>query len=204
MAIQTYGDVRDGTIMALAAEDGVKSGENTCLIWRERADHFELRLKFRLHNVLTARPANSGLLYRGRKLDDWQVRGYQADLSGDHTGTLLLLREDARDPRVDLAHSAVLRTEKGLPVIKSKKRLSPAESLKDLFKKGEWNELVVVAQGNHLIHRINGVVTADVFEESDPPPALSGFLALELKRATTVQFKDIRLKRLPPTAPARR
>jgi hypothetical protein len=189
--------VRDGVLMAFVSEEAIKHGENNCLIWRGAVDNFELRLKFRLLNVLTARPANSGLIYRGRRLPDWQVRGYQADLQGDNTGTLVLTREDARDPRVGLGQRAVIKTEKDLPVIKSKGTAALADQLKNLVKKDEWNDLVVVAQGNRLIHQINGVVTADVLDESVPPPAPSGCLALELKRATSVQFRDIRLKRLP-------
>src|SRR5262249_103195 len=159
----------------------------------DAVDNFELRLKFRLSDVLTSKAANSGVLYRARRLANWQVRGYQADLQGEYTGTLLLLREGSGDPRVGLGQAAVLTTEKNLPVIKRKGRVTPSEWLEDVFQKGEWNELVVVAQGNHLIHRVNGVVTADVSDQSVPAPAPSGCLALELKRATTVQFKDIRL-----------
>jgi hypothetical protein len=191
--------VRDGAIMAFASEEAVKHGENSCLIWLNPVDNFELRLKFRLINVMTARTANSGLLYRGHQLPDWQVRGYQADLQGENTGTLVLTREDARDPRVGLGQRAVIKTEKDLPVIKGKGAVAPADQLKNLLRKDEWNDLVVTVQSNHLIHKINGVVTADVLDESVPPPAPSGCLALELKRASSVQFRDIRLKRLPRT-----
>src|SRR5262249_1283004 len=58
--------VRDGAIFAFASEEMVNHGENSCLIWREPVANFEVRLRFRLLNVMTARPANSGLLYRGR------------------------------------------------------------------------------------------------------------------------------------------
>jgi serine/threonine protein kinase len=195
--------VRDGAIFAFASEDMVKHAENSCLIWREPVANFELRLRFRLLNVMTARPANSGLMYRGRQLPNWQVRGYQADLQGDNTGTLVLTREDGRDPRVNLGQRALIKTEKDLPVIKPKGTAVSADQLKNLLQKDEWNDLVVVAQGNHFIHQVNGVVTAEVLDESTPPSPVAGCLALELKRASSVQFKDIRLKRLPNT-PAKR
>ena len=62
----------------------------------------------------------------------------------------------------------------------------------------EWNEYSVVAIGNHLIHRINGEITAELTDYEESANAIEGLLAFQIHRgpAMTVQFKDILLKQL--------
>lgn len=192
--------IKDGAITAFAPEEGVKRRVNNCLIWQGTVNDFELRLSFRAVDVITAKPANSGVLYRATNLGNWEVKGYQADLQGDFTGTLLLLhlQQTAKEPRVELGHAArfTLGTN-GLPVIVSTGIRANAAQIKKNIKKDGWNELVIVAQGNRLIHKVNGLVTCDALDETGRP-VRAGVLALELKRATLIQCKDIRLKRLSP------
>ena len=189
--------VKNGAISASSASEGVTRRENTCLIWRETVGDFELRLQFRARNVITEKPANSGVLYRSRRVanpeHNWQVRGYEADLYGEFTGTLLLLEDTLRDVRSEWGHSVLLRRAKGEVTMKSSGRTTQ-QQIKDVIKSREWNELVIVAKGNHLTHKINGVVTLEAIDETGAPA--SGCLALEMKRATQIEFKDIRLRRL--------
>src|SRR5262249_50321422 len=67
------------------------------------------------------------------------------------------------------------------------------------IKKEDWNEYEIVAHGHHLLHKINGHTTVDVTDEHEERRANSGILALQLHAGEpmTVQFKNIRLKRLP-------
>lgn len=199
--------VKDGTIFAATPEEGVTRRENTCLIWREHVDDFELRLKFRMADVISQKPANSGVLYRSRRIDNpqnrWQVRGYQAELFGDATGTLLLLEDTLQDSRTEWGRSSLLQSAKGQTVVKPGGVITSADQIKNTVKKNDWNELVILGQGNRLIHKINGVVTADVIDDSGSNQVRSGCLALELKRATIIQFKDIQLKRLSTSALAK-
>jgi serine/threonine protein kinase len=199
--------VTEGAISAATSEEGITRRENTCLIWRDNVDDFELRLKFRTSNVIAAKPANSGVLYRSRRVDNpqhrWQVRGYQADLFGDFTGTLFLLEDTLQDVRIEWGRSALLQLAKGQTVVKSTGAVTSTNQIRNIIRKNDWNELVILAQGTRLIHKINGVVTADVLDEGSSKQARSGCLALELKRATVVQFKDIRLKRLSGSALAK-
>ncbi len=193
--------IKDGAITAFAPEEGVKRRVNNCLIWQGTVDDFELRLSFRAVDVITAKPANSGVLYRATNLGNWEVKGYQVDLQGDFTGMLLLLhlQQTGKEHRVELGHAArfTLATD-GQPVIVSTGIRANAAQIKKSIKKGGWNELVIVAQGNRLIHKLNGLVTCDALDETGARQVRSGLLALELKRATLIQFKDIRLKRLSP------
>src|SRR2546422_221136 len=58
---------------------------------------------------------------------------------------------------------------------------SPAE-LAAAYKKGDWNEFVIIANGNHLQHYLNGKLTADVTDVDSEKGARSGVLALQLHR----------------------
>src|SRR6185436_8462468 len=67
----------------------------------------------------------------------------------------------------------------------------------------EWNDYTVIARGNHLTHKVNGQVTAEVIDHDSNARALEGLLAFQIHRgpAMTVQIKDVMLKTLPPTPP---
>jgi hypothetical protein len=56
---------------------------------------------------------------------------------------------------------------------------------------------VIIANGNKLVHMINGNVTAEILDES-PKALKSGVLALQIHvgPVMTVQFKEITLKKL--------
>jgi hypothetical protein len=63
----------------------------------------------------------------------------------------------------------------------------------------EWNEYTVIAKGNHLIHKLNGQVTADIIDLQESERELEGLLAIQIHRgpAMKVQIKDIVLRELP-------
>src|SRR5262249_53908409 len=73
-----------------------------------------------------------------------------------------------------------------------------SDEIQAAIKAEDWNEYVVVAQGNHFIHRINGRVTVDVTDNQEEKWATSGILALQLHAGEPmrIQFKNIRLKPL--------
>ncbi|HKQ39080.1 MAG TPA: protein kinase [Verrucomicrobiae bacterium] len=187
--------VREGVISAFAAEEGVVRRENTCLIWKGTVTNFVLRLSFRLRDVLAEKPANSGVIYRGHKVRNWHVRGYQCDLNGPHTGTLILL-EDGDDPRSTWGQCVVIKPAGGRPAVQPRRAVTDAKLFKETVRFADWNELEIASEGSHIIHKVNGVVTTEAIDETLKGNAIPGLLALELKRATRLEFKDIRLKRL--------
>ena len=75
-------------------------------------------------------------------------------------------------------------------------------AIRAVLKIDGWNDYVIIAEGNHLIHKINGMTTIDVTDEQPDKRAMSGLLALQLHAGPpmTVQFKDIRIKSLKKTA----
>jgi hypothetical protein len=61
-------------------------------------------------------------------------------------------------------------------------------------KRGDWNQLRIIAHGNTVIHMINGHVVA-VLVDNDPAKFRAhGLLAFQLEGAGKVQFRNIWLK----------
>ncbi|MEO5957757.1 MAG: DUF1080 domain-containing protein, partial [Opitutaceae bacterium] len=67
------------------------------------------------------------------------------------------------------------------------------------YKKSEWNDFVIVAEGNHIRQWLNGTLTADVTDLDEPRAAKSGVLAFQLHVGPPmrIQFKNVQLKTLP-------
>jgi hypothetical protein len=63
----------------------------------------------------------------------------------------------------------------------------------------DWHEYTVIAQGNHLIHKIDGQVTIDLLDFELAKRSLEGLIAFQIHRgpAMQVQIKDVMLKELP-------
>ena len=63
----------------------------------------------------------------------------------------------------------------------------------------EWNEFAVIAQGNRLIHTINGQLSSELIDCHESGRSLQGLLAIQLHRGNPnrVEIKDLRIKNLP-------
>ena len=63
----------------------------------------------------------------------------------------------------------------------------------------QWHEYTIIAQGNHLIHKIDGQVTIDLVDHDEAKRSLEGIVAFQIHRgpAMKVQIKDVMLKELP-------
>jgi serine/threonine protein kinase/formylglycine-generating enzyme required for sulfatase activity len=70
----------------------------------------------------------------------------------------------------------------------------------DIVKPEEWYTLEVVAAGNHLVTKVNGVKVVDFVEPLDAYK--KGHIALQLRAPdSVVRFRKIEIKELPPSAP---
>jgi hypothetical protein len=212
---QPLWSVRDGAITGQTKDEKDLPTSNTFLVWKGgEPANFELRLKFKLTGENEKKQANSGVQYRSRLIDpaEFVVGGYQADIdTGRYIG--MLYEERGRGilmqpgQKIRIAPSAADPSDKADKGKKAKQKASveavstvtTPEEIAASYKFGEWNELRIVAKGNHVQHFVNGKLTADV---TDNDPALapkSGVIALQLHRGPpmTAQFKDIQLKTLP-------
>jgi len=199
--------VKDGAITGQTTPEHPAKG-NTFLIWTNgTVGDFELRLSYRITANNDQGFANSGIQYRSKVVDEktWAVGGYQADLEAGTTysGILYDERGVAGGRNIMAARGEIVIWDKDC-----KKQvtgsLGKSEAIQAAIKKDGWNDYVVIAQGNHLQHFINGKPTADVTDDCEARRLDKGVLALQLHagQPMTVAFKDIRLKPLSPAADA--
>jgi len=181
--------VKDGAIVGKTTAENKTSG--TYLICKQRIpDDFELHASFKMLS------GNSGIQYRTRELPNWQVAGYQADMDCENQYTGIVYEVGGRAILVALGQKVAADT--------GKKEVTgsvgePAK-IKAAIRKEEWNEYVIIARGNHVVQKINGVATAEFTDDKGPK---SGIIALQLHPGPPmeVQFKDVRVKELKDTNP---
>ncbi len=196
----TYWSVEQGNITARAGS-GAPPNLRTDLVWQGgTVEDFELRLQYRFRKMAGNSQATAGIEYRGVKNGDFNVSGYHYEiaLAGINTG-MLTSRE--RNALAVYTQKAFVRARTGgQDKIDASSALEPYSVIEPTIKPEDWNEVVIVAQGNRLIHKINNHVIADVTDENDKKRTFSGLLGLELntgsKPGVFIQFKNIRLKRL--------
>lgn len=187
-----FWSVRDGAITGQTTKDNPTKG-NTFLIWREGTlGDFQLDLKFRIVG------GNSGIQYRSKDLGDWVVGGYQADIDAGMKFIGILYEERGRGI-LALRSNKVVIGEDG-----EKKTVGTTGDDKEILAaiaREKWNNYTIIAQGNHLVQKINGKTTIDVVDHQTSKRAMKGILALQLHAGPPmlVQFKDIKLSK-PPAA----
>lgn len=180
--------VQDGAITGTTTREE-KLTYNKFLIWRGGTlKNFELRAKVRQSGN------NSGIQYRSQelpKVGPWSVGGYQCDIHPLPQNNGMLYDERSRGI-VCLNGQTVVVDEKGVKWI-TKERPPVTVDV------AEWNEYTIIAQGNHLVHKINGQLAAEVFDHHESERELEGILAIQVHAGPPmrVQIKDIELKVLP-------
>ena len=195
----------DGLPGFWSVKEGVLSGAETkqhpapmtFLIYTPaKFSDFELHYKYKF-----ATPAgNSGVQFRSKILDAKQRRvgGYQADSDATGHNDGIIYDEDkvAGNRRVISG-----RGERTTWDVENKRHDEPlAQSdadLKNFVKQGDWNDVVLMAQKNHITETINGHLMTDLTDNS-PNALQAGVIALQLHPNfdMEIQFKDIEIKDL--------
>ena len=185
-------------------EDGAITGyttainplkNNTFLTWTAgTVDNFELRFRYRIFH------GNSGVQYRSALVDPEKfiVGGYQADFEAGTTYSGILYEERGRGILADRGLRTQVTDGPTGTKITTLGRLAPSAALQANIRDEDWNDYLIIADGNHLQHYINGRCTADVVDDG-AKGAKSGILALQIHVGPPmkVQFKDLKLKRRP-------
>jgi putative membrane-bound dehydrogenase-like protein len=192
--------VEDGTIVGEAKDKPLD--HNTFLVWDNgQVDDFEMRLKFRLTGS-DEKAANSGIQFRSQQLPDGHVVGYQADIDivGQWVGALY--DEHGRGLLATRGQKVAIAADGKREAAAS----GDAAELLKAVKKGDWNEYTIIARGNKVTLKLNGQTTVEL-EDAEVNPAgdpnkqgeRKGLFALQLHSGPPqkIEFKDIRLKRLP-------
>jgi hypothetical protein len=194
---QRLWSVKDGVIRGETMKDKKAAG-NTFLIWKDgKLKDFELQISFRCNAT-----NNSGIQYRsqrvkGRKGNDWVVRGYQHEIRNqDKLPSVAGFIYDEKGSRGRICQVG----EKAVWGADNKKKVTDklidAAGFEKLFKLNDWNDVRIIAKGNHVQHYMNGKLILD-FTDNDPKRAFSeGVLALQLHAGAPmwVEFRDIRLR----------
>lgn len=193
--------VRDGVIHGETTPDK-KANRNTFLIWQDgRTKDFELRLSFRCTAT-----NNSGIQYRSRHITEgkpanaWILRGYQHEIRNEENFPNVpsfIYDEGGRRGRICLVGEKAVWTAEGKKVLDDD--LISAAEFKELMQVDDWNDVVIIAKGNHIRHYLNGRLVLDFTDEHPEFAAFDGQLGLQLHagRPMWAEFKDIRFRELP-------
>lgn len=192
--------VKDGVIHGETTAENPAKG-NTFIIWKDgTTKDFELRLSFRCNAA-----NNSGIQYRSKHITEgkvgnqWVVRGYQHELRNEtqlpNVGGFIY-DEGGKRGRICLVGEEATWEADGKKLVKSD--LIDAEGFKKLFKLDDWNDVIIIAKGNHIQHYLNGTLILD-FKDNNPELALKeGVLALQLHAGKPMwaEFKNIRIREI--------
>ena len=74
--------------------------------------------------------------------------------------------------------------------------LGDGDSLKSVIHNKDWNEIHIVAKGNHMQHFVNGIPMADFTDEDTAHRKMSGIIALQVHvmPSMKVEYRNIRIK----------
>jgi len=185
-------EVRDGEIWCTGT-----SKERNWLIWRggEPAD-FVLRLEFRWDK------GNSGVQVRSDDLGDWQVFGYQAEIA--RREVMGLWHHSLIDKEHPKREARFLMTNAGEKAVivkdgtRSNTKLKEAAEVQAHYKEHEWNTMEIIAKGNRIVQKINGVHFATLIDKDAEMSRAKGFIGFQDHgKGCTVAFRNIRLKENP-------
>ncbi|MCO8121820.1 DUF1080 domain-containing protein [Stieleria sp. TO1_6] len=200
----------DGDPRLWSVKDGVIHGEttsevptkgNTFLIWKDEVADFELRLSFRC-----TESNNSGIQYRSQRVsggknpgNNWILRGYQHELRNEENFPNVpsfIYDEKGSRGRICLVGEKAVWEKDGKQIIGEP--LINADEFKELMKVDEWNDVVIIAKGNHIQHYLNGRLVLD-FTDNHPEKSFSkGLIGLQLHAGKPMwtEFKNIRMRTL--------
>lgn len=190
--------VRDGAIRGETTAENPANGNTFLILQNLETKDFELRLSFRCNAT-----NNSGIMYRsqhvteGKPRNEWVMRGYQHEIRNENqlpNVSGFIYDEGGRRGRICLVGEKATWDADGKHV--ADERLIDAEGFKELFLLDDWNDIVIIAEGNHIRHYMNGTLTLD-FTDEHPELALhNGKLGLQLHAGKPMwaEFKNIRFK----------
>jgi type 1 glutamine amidotransferase len=200
-----FWSVKDGAITGETTEGHIPK-ENTFLVWKGgQPGDFEIHCQFRLVANNSAGFANSGIQYRSKilKPEYFVVSGYQADMENGKTYSGILYEEKGRGILAKRGERVVIQPDGQKEVVGS---TGDSKAIEAAIKKGDWNDYVVIAKGNHLMHFINGNQTIDVIDQQADKAAKTGVIALQIHRGEPmlVQFKNMKIKQSATTGEAKK
>ena len=192
--------VKDGALRGETTAENRASG-NTFLIWKDGVTKdFELRLSFRCNAS-----NNSGIQYRskhiaeGRVRNKWVVRGYQHEIRNQiklPSVAGFIYEEGGKRGRTCLVGEKAVWNADGKKITDT---LIDQAGYEKLFNLNDWNDVVIIARGNHIQHYLNNRLIVDFTDNHPELAKREGILAFQLHAGNPmwVEFKNIRIRSLP-------
>jgi hypothetical protein len=201
--------VENGAIVGeTTAEKQPADKKNTFLIYRGGAfGDFELRFKYKVEGF------NSGMQYRSVDKGGYHVDGLQADFEarwqedvlapGGKTDKFsgMFFEENGRmfmGQRGDAVRVRANKENPKKPLIEKFASTGDPKELEKAIKRDDWNDYLIIANGNQFVHIINGHVMSIGIDEDELNFRKSGILALQLHsgKPMRIDVKDIRIREL--------
>lgn len=200
----------EGSKTDIRIENGVIIGGNLekkldndfYLCTTEAYSNFELTLSARLiyNNIMNA---NAGVYFRAKRTKPHKVGGYEADIgfikpsvikrNTDYSPVDLNKPFSLWGSLIDEGREDKSRYPKGSGVVPLK--FTDRTLIQNIIKPQDWNEIKVIANGNDIEIKINGVTTVKYNEKGDV--STKGFICLQVHKGPyEVHYKDIRIKKL--------
>jgi hypothetical protein len=163
--------IEGGAVVGGSLKEPVPRNEFLCT--ERQYTNFVLRLKFKL----LGEGANAGVQIRSQRVPNHnEVSGFQADL-GDPAWWGALYDESRRNRTLVQADPAVL---------------------KEILKRGDWNQYEIRCEGKRIRLAINGRQTVDYTERDEKIPEF-GIIGLQIHAGppTEAWYKEIEIQVLP-------
>ena len=188
-----YWSVRDG---AITGSEQKATSKHTFLVLTAMPTvaNFELHYKYKFGTP----DGNSGVQFRSKIYDEknFAVGGYQADCDAKagYDGSIYD-EHGIAGGRNTMSNRGEKTTWDADTKRHNDKLPEDNAELKKLIKIGDWNDVVLVANGNHVTYTINGHLMTDLTDES-PKALKDGVVALQIHGGFTmdIQFKDLKIK----------
>lgn len=180
----------NGAIVGETTADNPLS-QNTFIVWDGgTVENFVLRVDFRLSG------GNSGIQYRSEVVNGWSVGGYQGDMDAANRYTGMLYEEQGRGIVATRGQRVVIEPDGRFNVVGA---VGDPEALGRAIDMSDWNTYEITADGNRIVHRVNGRVTVDVVDDQPEERSMSGVVALQIHTGPPMkaEFRNITLTRLP-------
>jgi hypothetical protein len=213
--------VEDGAIVGVSS-DANPSGTTNLIYKPQEFANFRLRLDFKMDGA----GANGGVQYRSRmsaplprpipadatpemkarmekaaelskKRAAWAMAGYQADFNyaGQYVGQLY---EQSSMRGIMTFPGEMAAFEGGGRKPRLIGMAATADEVKGWYKKDEWNQLEIIADGHTLTHLLNGHIVAVTIDTDPEKMAGKGLIALEIEGGGTLKIahRNIFIKKL--------
>ncbi|TWU57901.1 3-keto-disaccharide hydrolase [Rubripirellula reticaptiva] len=190
--------VKDGVIRGETTAENVAAG-NTFLIFDDEMDDLEVRLSFRCNAT-----NNSGIMYRSQHVtkgvkNDWVLKGYQYEGRNEEDFPNVpgfIYDERGTRGRICIVGEVAEWNEDGKKVLRND--LMDQAAFKELMKVDDWNDVVIIAKGNHIQHYLNGKLLLDFTDNATDKSFSKGLFGVQLHAGKPMwaEFKNIRYKSL--------